>query len=88
VLAMSNKKKKKYPEHAALKGRMRERKYNYRQMAQEAEISVTALSDKINGFYAFGADEMETIAEILEIAPKDIAQFFLPRYYETQQKSA
>jgi len=82
------KKRRKYPELNALKGRIRERKTSYRKLAEEVGIAVNTLSDKINGFYAMSCPEMERIAEALEIEPKDVAEFFLPEYCVMQQRSA
>jgi len=76
-------KKRKYPELTALKGRIREKKTSYRKLAADLGIAVNTLSDKINGFYAMSGPEMETIATILEINPKDVTYFFLPTYCET-----
>jgi len=82
------KKKRKYPELTALKGRIREKKTSYRKLAQYLGIAVNTLSDKINGFYPISCPEMEKMAEFLDIEPKDIAKFFLPTYCKTQQKTA
>lgn len=82
------KKKRRYPELTALKGRIREKKTSYRKLAAGMGISLNALCDKINGFHAMSGPEMETIATILEINPKDVAYFFLPTYCETHHKPA
>lgn len=81
-----NKKKRKYPELAALKGRIREKGTSYRKIADELGIAVNTLSDKINGFYAISGPEMEQIASILDINPEDIAIFFMPGYCKTHQR--
>ncbi|ABO49718.1 hypothetical protein Dred_1184 [Desulforamulus reducens MI-1] len=82
------KKKRKYPELTALKGKIREMGTTYRKIAEEMGIGVNTLSDKINGFYAISGPEMEQIATILDINPKDVAYFFMPSYCKTQQRSA
>jgi lambda repressor-like predicted transcriptional regulator len=82
------KKKRKYPELTALKGRIREKKTSYRKLASELGMGLNTLSNKVNGFYPFNGAEMEKIAEILEIEPKDIASFFMPTYCKTHQRSA
>lgn len=80
------KKKRKYPELTALKGRIREMGTTYREIAEEMGIGVNTLSDKINGYYAFSCPEMDEIASILDINPKDIAYFFTPARCETQHR--
>ena len=82
------KKKRKYPELTALKGRIREKKTSYRRIVIDLNIAVNTLSDKINGFYPFTVPEMEKLASMLDIPPKDIANFFMPAYCETHQKPA
>ncbi len=79
------KKKRKYPELNALKGRIREKRTSYRKLAEELSVGINTLSDKINGFYAFSGPEMEKLAELLDIEPIEVAKFFLPQYCETQQ---
>lgn len=82
------KKVRKHPELVALKGLIREKKTTYRELAADLEIGLNTLSDKINGFYPFNGVEMEKIASILDIDPKDVAKFFLPSYCKTHHKSA
>ena len=81
-------KKRKYPELTALKGRIREKKTSYRRLAVDLGIAVNTLSDKINGFYPFTGPEIEKIAEILDISPKDIANYFMPTYCKTYRDTA
>jgi len=81
-------KKRKHPELAALKGRIREKKMSYRKLALELGIGLNTLSDKVNGFYPFNVIEMEKIATILEIEPRDIASFFMPGYCVSQHRTA
>jgi transcriptional regulator with XRE-family HTH domain len=80
-------KKRKYPELTALKGRIREKKTSYRKLASDMGIGLNTLSDKINGFYAINGPEMEQMATILEIEPRDIATYFMPTYCKTQRAS-
>lgn len=80
--------KRKYPELVALKGLIREKKTSYRELAAGLEIGVNTLSNKINGFYPFNGVEMENLATILDIDPKDVAKFFLPTYCKTHHRSA
>lgn len=81
-------KKRKYPELTALKGRIREKKTSYRKLASELGIGLNTLSDKINGFYAISGPEMEQMAMILDIEPKNIAAYFMPTYCKTYRTSA
>lgn len=82
------KKRRKYPELMALKGRITEKGATYRILADSIGIAVNTLSDKINGFYAFDGPEMEKIGHFLEIEPERVTDFFMPSYCKTQQKSA
>jgi len=82
------KKKRRYAELNALKGRIREMGTSYRKLAEELDMGVNTLSDKINGFQAFTVSEMEQIATILDIAPTDVVRFFMPTYCKTQRESA
>lgn len=84
---MAKKKRKKYPELNALKGLIREKGASYRRIADEIGMGTNTLSNKINGYFAFTGDEMQQIATILGIDPKDITYFFLPSYCETHQKA-
>jgi len=81
-------KKKRYAELNALKGRIREMGTNYRDLADEIGVASNSLSNKINGFQAFTTKEMEQICEALDIAPGDVARFFMPGYCKTQRDSA
>ena len=72
------KKKRKYDELNALKGRIREMGMTYRSMAAEMNMGVNTLSNKINGFQAFTMAEAGQICELLDITPADMARFFLP----------
>lgn len=82
------KKKRKYAELNALKGRIREKGTSYRKIADEMGMGANTLSDKINGFYPFYVSEMEALAILLDIAPKDVVHFFMPAYCKTQRESA
>lgn len=82
------KKKRRYAELRALKGRIREMGTSYRKLAEEMGMSVHSLSDKINGFSAFSVSEAEQICELLDIAPSDVVRFFMPSYCKTQHESA
>ncbi len=81
------KKKRRYSQLNALKGRIREKGTSYRKLAEELGMSVNTLSDKINGFQAFTVSEMEQIAIILDITPADVVHFFMPTYCKTQRSA-
>lgn len=81
-------KKRKYPELTALKGRIREKGTSYRKLAANLGIAVNTLSDKINGFYSISGPEMENISVILDINPEDVAKFFMPTYCKTHHRAS
>ena len=76
---MSNKRKIVYPELTALKGRIREKKSSYRCLSSKIGCSTNTLYLMLNGYSAPGADDMELIAEELEIRPDEIVKYFFPR---------
>ncbi len=82
------KKKRRFDELNALKGRIREMGTTYRRLADDLGIGANTLSNKINGFQAFTVSEMEQICEVLDIAPGDVARFFMPSYCKVDSKSA
>ena len=63
----------------ALKGRMREWRYTYRQLAKEMNCSSTTLSNKLNGIAYFDGKEIEKTCRILGIPAEDISKYFFPR---------
>lgn len=76
---MSKKKKKqKYSVKSELKGLIRAKSSSYRKLAKVIGIAPNTLSDKINGYYAFGADEIDSIADELDIFERDIVKYFFP----------
>lgn len=84
---MARRKRQRYPVLVGLKGLIRQRGLSYQSIARKMCMGTSTFSNKINGFYAFNVDEMEQIATILEIAPKDIAYFFMPSRCETYRTS-
>jgi DNA-binding Xre family transcriptional regulator len=76
---MSNKRKIVYSELSALKGRIREKKSSYRDLSKKIGCSTNTLYLMLNGYSAPGADDMEVIAEELEIQPNEIVKYFFPR---------
>ncbi len=67
---------KKYRELVELKGLMREKKVNYRELSKQLSISISALSNKINGYTIFNILEVEKIVSILKIQPERICIYF------------
>jgi hypothetical protein len=76
---MSTKKKLVYVELPALKGRIKEMKSSYRILADKVNCSTNTLYLALNGYGVLGADDIELIAEELEIQPSEITRYFFPR---------
>lgn len=66
----------KYRELVELKGLLREKKINYETLARYLKMSLSALSNKINGKSIFLITEANEIARILEIKKEDIYIYF------------
>jgi len=64
------------PELSKLKGRIREKGNNYRNIASEIGMALTTFNNKINGYSTFDIVEASKIALILEIPPEEISYFF------------
>lgn len=64
--------------YMALKGRIRELGTNYQEVADEMGIKISTLSNKLNGHFPFRIDEVEKLAEILNIKEDDIVRYFFP----------
>lgn len=64
------------PELSKLKGRIREKGSNYRDISKEIGMSLSAFNDKMNGRTAFDIVEASKVAAILDISPENIAYFF------------
>ena len=60
-----------------LKGKIRENKTSYRELAKKIGMSTNTLSNKINGYSAFDIVEASQIADVLGIPPDKIAYFLL-----------
>jgi transcriptional regulator with XRE-family HTH domain len=84
---MSNK-VRRYTELLSLKGLLREKKFSYRTLASKTHMAIATLSDKINGYYVMDADDIERIATVLEIEPKEIPRYFFPGMMRNATKSA
>lgn len=67
---------KKYRELVELKGILRQKKINYETLANLLEISLSALSNKINGYSLFDILEVDKISKIIKIKREDIVVYF------------
>lgn len=66
----------KYRELVELKGILREKKINYETLAKYLKMSISALSNKINGKSVFDILEANKIAEFVGIAREEIPRYF------------
>ena len=67
---------KKYRELLELKGLLRQKKINYETLAKYLKMSLSALSNKINGKSVFNILEVEKIASFVGIERIDIPMYF------------
>lgn len=67
---------KKYRELVELKGILREKKINYETLARFLKMSISALSNKINGKSVFDILEVNKIANFVGIKKEDITVYF------------
>lgn len=67
---------KKYRELVELKGLLREKKINYETLAKYLKMSLSALSNKINGKSIFNILEVDKIASFTGIKKEDIPIYF------------
>lgn len=66
----------KYRELVELKGILREKKINYETLAKHLNMSISALSNKINGKSVFDILEASKIAKFVGIAREEIPKYF------------
>ena len=66
----------KYRELVELKGLLREKKINYETLAKHLEMSLSALSNKINGKSVFDTLEVEKIVEFTKTSKDKIPLYF------------
>lgn len=66
----------KYRELVELKGLLREKKINYETLARYLKMSLSALSNKINGKSVFNILEVGNIASFVEIPKEKIPLYF------------
>ncbi len=67
---------KKYRELVELKGLLREKKINYEALAKYLKMSLSALSNKINGKSVFNLVEVAKISQLAGINKEDISIYF------------
>lgn len=67
---------KKYRELVELKGLLREKKINYEALAKYLKMSLSALSNKINGKSVFNLAEVAKISQLAGINKEDISIYF------------
>ena len=67
---------KKYRELVELKGLLREKKINYEALAKYLKLSLSALSNKINGKSVFNLVEVAKISQLAGINKEDIPIYF------------
>lgn len=67
---------KKYRELVELKGILRQKKINYDTLAKYLKMSISALSNKINGKSVFDILEVEKIIQFVGIEKKDVSEYF------------
>lgn len=66
----------KYRELVELKGKLREKKINYETLAKYLKMSLSALSNKINGKSVFNILEVARISKFAGIPKEDIPIYF------------
>lgn len=67
---------KKYRELTELKGILREKKINYITLSKYLKLSLSGLSNKINGKSVFNLVEVVKIAELVGIKKENIPIYF------------
>ena len=72
----SMKQKNKYRELVELKGLLREKKINYETLSKKLKMSLSSLSNKINGKSIFNIVEIANIVKIVGIQKEDIPAYF------------
>ena len=77
-------KKRKYGEMKALKGLIKRKNISYRKLAEEMDMSLDAINNKMNGYTAFNLYEAEKIIEILGIRENEVNKYFFCNCCETQ----
>lgn len=79
-------KERKYNELTALKGKIREEKSNYQELADHLGIAVNTLHNKINGYTEFKTAEVSKIVKYYNIPPEEINRYFFPDLLRNENK--
>ncbi len=77
---------KKYQELERLKKLLQKKHLSYRKLAKLIAISTDALNNKLNGYSVFKSNEVERLAEVLQLRPEEINFYFFPSCCVSQQK--
>jgi transcriptional regulator with XRE-family HTH domain len=73
------KKQVKYYDLRALKGLLKEKNINYELLSKDANISMSALNNKLNGYSVFNTIEVDRLVAYLKISPDNIIVYFFPQ---------
>lgn len=66
----------KYRELVELKGILREKKISYESLSQQLKMSISALSNKVNGKSVFDILEADKISKLIGIKKEEIPKYF------------
>lgn len=72
--------------YAALLGLMRENGYTQESLAAATGMSLSQLSQKLNGHYPFKQTDIQKISDVLDIASQDIGRYFFTALVEKPQQ--
>ena len=75
-----------YTDLRELKGLLRKKGYSYSKISKLLGIGSGAFNDKINGFSAFKAPEIEQMVSIFEIDLADMSLYFFPDLLKPKQE--
>ena len=66
-------------DHSKLLGRIKECGYTQKSLAEAIKMNSGTLSLKLNNGSQFNAEEMDMIAELLDISPCNIGEYFFKK---------
>lgn len=73
--------------YASLLGLMREAGYTQESLAAATGMSLSQLSQKLNGHYPFKQTDIQKISDVLGIASRDIGRYFFTTVVEKTQQA-
>lgn len=79
--------RKKYVELKALKGKMRGEGQTIKSIANHLCIAPNTLCLKINGISEFTCSEIGEVCDFLGIKPDDIVEYFFPSMFREETKN-